>query len=217
MKIKHLVQRVKDIILNDRDPMTDSHNEDAFRSIFHNALDILIIIDIENGRIVEANETTKRVLGYSPKALKGQPFENLFPNTDGKSVEEQRENIKFYDSVIVGHFLRADGSTLVMDLTVTPIPWDGEVAMLATIRDATERIHAEEEREALIVELREAMERIKTLKGLLPICAHCKNIRNDEGYWQKLEAYVSEHSEATFSHGICPDCIKKHYPEYYKE
>lgn len=62
-------------------------------------------------------------------------------------------------------------------------------------------------------ELQQALDEIKTLRGILPICMHCKKIRNDDGYWQQLEAYLSHHSEAEFSHGVCTDCIKTHYPE----
>lgn len=63
-------------------------------------------------------------------------------------------------------------------------------------------------------ELSEAMDHIKTLQGILPICSFCKKIRNDQGYWDQVEAYISENSQATFTHGICPDCMRKHYPEY---
>lgn len=64
-----------------------------------------------------------------------------------------------------------------------------------------------------IVELKEALGHIKTLKGIVPICASCKKIRDDKGYWEQVEVYVKNHSEAQFSHGICPDCIKKLYPD----
>jgi CheY-like chemotaxis protein len=67
------------------------------------------------------------------------------------------------------------------------------------------------------IERREAQAKIKTLQGLLPICASCKKIREDTGYWKKIEQYITEHSGAAFSHGICPDCIEKHYPEFAKE
>jgi hypothetical protein len=59
--------------------------------------------------------------------------------------------------------------------------------------------------------LEEAMSQVKTLEGYLPICAHCKSVRNDEGYWQQVEVYVREHSKAEFTHGICPDCLKEHF------
>ncbi|MBF0508980.1 MAG: response regulator [Deltaproteobacteria bacterium] len=59
--------------------------------------------------------------------------------------------------------------------------------------------------------------KVKKLSGLLPICASCKKIRDDQGYWQRIEKYIQEHSEALFTHGVCPDCVKKLYPEYYAE
>ena len=75
-------------------------------------------------------------------------------------------------------------------------------------REITERVRAEEERERLIGELQEALDNIKALEGLIPICANCKKIRDDEGFWQDVEVYVRDHSEAEFSHGICPGCAK---------
>ncbi len=65
--------------------------------------------------------------------------------------------------------------------------------------------------------LEKYIKEIKTLRGFLPICAECKKIRDDKGYWTQIEKYISEHSEAEFSHSICPDCAKKLYPQYYKE
>lgn len=65
-------------------------------------------------------------------------------------------------------------------------------------------------------ELQNALENIKTLRGLIPICAHCKKIRDDEGFWKQVETYVSEHSLATFSHGLCPSCLQEHYPDIYQ-
>ncbi len=70
------------------------------------------------------------------------------------------------------------------------------------------------EKDSLINQLQEATNEIKTLKGILPICSYCKNIKDDKGDWKKLEAYINDHSDADLSHGICPDCAKKHYPEY---
>lgn len=75
------------------------------------------------------------------------------------------------------------------------------------------RIRSEKEREKLIADLRTALFEVKTLSGLLPICAHCKKIRDDKGYWKQIEGYIQEHSDATFSHSICRDCAKKLYPD----
>ncbi|MDO8547577.1 MAG: hypothetical protein Q7R68_09500 [Nitrospirales bacterium] len=76
---------------------------------------------------------------------------------------------------------------------------------------------AEEEREKLIRQLQEALASIKTLSGLLPICFSCKQIRDDKGYWNQIETYIHDHSDAQFTHGICPACVTKLYPEYYPE
>ncbi len=73
------------------------------------------------------------------------------------------------------------------------------------------------EREKLIKELQEALANVKTLRGLLPICASCKKIRDDKGYWNQIESYIGKHTDAQFSHGICPDCAKKLYPDFFQE
>lgn len=65
-----------------------------------------------------------------------------------------------------------------------------------------------------ITALKNALDEVKTLRGFIPICSHCKNIRDDKGFWQQVEEYVQDHSEAQFSHGICPDCAKKLYPAF---
>lgn len=75
------------------------------------------------------------------------------------------------------------------------------------------RKQVEREKEELIRKLQQAFSEVKTLRGFLPICASCKKIRDDEGYWQQIEKYIQEHSEATFTHGICPDCADRLYPE----
>jgi two-component system cell cycle sensor histidine kinase/response regulator CckA len=78
-------------------------------------------------------------------------------------------------------------------------------------RRLIERMKAEDEREKLIGELQDALAKVRTLSGLLPICSSCKMIRDNKGYWNRLEVYISEHSEAEFTHGLCPDCMKNLY------
>jgi YesN/AraC family two-component response regulator len=78
--------------------------------------------------------------------------------------------------------------------------------MPMTVKNAIERHLMEQERDKLISDLKQALSDIKTLHGLLPICARCKKIRDDKGYWNHLEKYIQEHSEAQFTHGYCPDC-----------
>lgn len=77
--------------------------------------------------------------------------------------------------------------------------------------------NAEEEQRSLAKNLKQALDNIKVMKELLPICSHCKKIRDDDGYWQQIETYISENSDTYFSHGICPDCCKELYPEVFPE
>jgi len=85
-----------------------------------------------------------------------------------------------------------------------------ETAIIRTIRYAIER-------QRLLTELKEALEHVKQLQGLLPICSFCKKIRDDEGYWSEIESYITKHSQAQFSHGLCPPCASKHYPDIFPE
>lgn len=82
--------------------------------------------------------------------------------------------------------------------------------------EVTQRRKAEEEREKLIRELQDALAEVKTLSGLLPICASCKKIRDDNGYWSQIEEYIRKHSDAEFTHGLCPECAAELYPEFFK-
>jgi GAF domain-containing protein len=92
----------------------------------------------------------------------------------------------------------------------------GELAAVAlrNSREVDRREQAEAEREATITELREALDKVKQLSRLLPICCICKKIRDDTGYWEQVEGYISRHAGVVFSHGICPECLEQHYPDH---
>jgi PAS domain S-box-containing protein len=91
----------------------------------------------------------------------------------------------------------------------------GEVrGVVGTYLDITERKKAEDEREGLLTELKDALSNIKVLKGLLPICSYCKKIKDNEGYWEVLDSYIAKHTDTQFSHGMCPECEKKKLAEF---
>lgn len=104
------------------------------------------------------------------------------------------------------HIIRDDGTAVALQgQTVPLIDRDGNpCGSVGVFVDVTER-------ETLIRELKAARATIRTLTGLLPICAHCKSIRDQEGRWQRLEIYFREHSQADFTHTICPSCLDKHF------
>ncbi|MBW1712554.1 MAG: PAS domain S-box protein [Deltaproteobacteria bacterium] len=93
----------------------------------------------------------------------------------------------------------------------------GDILWNGVAIDITARKEAEKAREKFVSELEEAFTKVKQLSGLLPICASCKKIRDDQGYWKQLEEFISDHSEAEFTHGICPECAKKLYPSLFPE
>lgn len=98
---------------------------------------------------------------------------------------------------------------------------DGYIARPVSSRELVSRVNsivrlirAEREVDSYILELEQAAKKIKVLSGIIPICMHCKEIRDDKGYWNQLEKYIAEHSDTQFSHGICDKCLEKHYPDY---
>jgi len=115
--------------------------------------------------------------------------------------------------------LATETGTKHLGLTASPIRDASNriIAAVVVVRDITGRKLIEAEREELIVELQEALAKIKTLRGLIPTCAWCRKVRDDNGYWNGLEKYIRENSDANFTHGICPECLKKAEPDIYNE
>jgi len=112
--------------------------------------------------------------------------------------------------------LRKDGTRLDVSASLAPI-WDadGHVSGVSVVaQDISDGIRAEQAQAALVRDLQGALAHVKTLSGLLPICAACKKIRDDKGYWNQLVDYVGEHSDVEFSHGVCPECAHRLYGEY---
>ncbi len=110
-------------------------------------------------------------------------------------------------------------SEILQAFSVSMLPWGLAFMILSALLGVFwgKIKQADKEKSVVIAELQKALKKVKTLSGFLPICASCKKIRDDQGYWNQIEAYISEHSEAEFSHGICPECAQKLYPDIYNE
>jgi len=175
--------------------------------------DAVLVLDIR-GRIVDANPAAAALAGLPAGGLIGLPATTTLPAWSFlvDELEDRRETLREV-ALNQGGILRS------YDLTISPIrAWRGRlVGRLITLHDVSERKRIATERERLIGELQTALAHVKRLSGLLPICARCKKIRNDEGYWEQIEEYVRERSEADFTHGLCPDCAREMYPQYYGE
>ena len=142
---------------------------------------------------------------------------NDFPNSPNqKGLPKGHAPVQRFMSVPV---LEGDKVKIIFGVGNKSEDYDeNDIVMIQVVANELQRIigqrQAEAERERLILELREALSKIKTLSGMLPICASCKKIRDDKGYWSHIESYVKAHSDADFSHSICPDCMTKLYPEF---
>jgi len=188
-------------------------NELQYRNLFQNNHATLLVIDPENGRILDANPAACRYYGYSIDeitAMKITDINMLSPDQVfeemARAKKEQRHQFFFR------HRLK-NGDVRPVEVYSGPVEIGERQLLYSIIHDISERVKAQEEREKLIVELKDALSEIKTLSGMLPICASCKKIRNDDGYWEQLEVFIRDHSDAEFSHSICPDCVKKLYPD----
>lgn len=180
--------------------------------------DDAIISKTLTGIILSWNKAAEKIYGYTAEEIVGQSGLILVPPARKAEFEESLEKIRHgehvtrFDTVRV----RKDGAPVEVSVTLSPIASPtGEIIGASSIaRDITERRNEEAERLKLIEDLTEALAQAKTLRSLLPICASCKKIRDDHGYWQKLEVYFQQHEHIDFSHGLCPECANRLYPEF---
>ena len=191
-------------------------SEARYRSLFEGAAEGILVAEVETGRFLRANPAFCRMLGYSHGDLCAMGVENFHPPESLEYVLAEFKALacgKKLQSVDIP-CLRRDGTILYADIAGSAILIDGKICNVGFFTDVTERKQAEKERARLILELRVALEKVKTLSGLLPICSCCKKIRDDKGYWTQLEVFFSDHSDAEFSHGLCPECAEKTMKEF---
>jgi PAS domain S-box-containing protein len=200
-------------------------SEERHRFLSENMADIIWTLD-HDFQTTYVSPSIKKALGFTPEERKRQTLaEMVTPDSIQKIMavfqaelrrdDEAQADPDRYVSVEVEYYHR-DGHTVWMENSVKALrDEDGRiVGMYGSSRDITERKAAEAERDRLIGELEEALVKVKTLRGLIPICANCKKIRDDSGFWQQVEVYMRDHSEAQFSHGLCPECLAKLYPDF---
>ncbi len=172
-----------------------------------------------DGLITEFNDAYVNMIGYRPEELHEMNFRDITPEKWHAFEEEILGNqvlVKGYSDIYEKEYRRKDGTIFPVELRTTLLRDEAgnPSGLWAIVRDISERRRVEQERETLISELQQALSEIKTLSGLLPICASCKKIRDDKGYWNQIESYIVTHSDAQFSHGLCPECAQKLYPEF---
>jgi PAS domain S-box-containing protein len=191
--------------------------QEHFRSIAESSPDAVISTD-HNNNIIFWNQGAERIFGYLSDEVMGQPAFMLIPEEMRKA---DRERFTRFVSRKVGDFtgktfeaiaLRKNREVFQTEQSLSTWQVAGERFFTNIVRDISDRKHIEQEREGLIGQLQKALADVKTLSGMLPICASCKKVRDDKGYWDQIESYISRHSDAVFSHGLCPSCARTLYP-----
>jgi len=188
-----------------------------FEYLVKYANDIILLAD-RNWKIFEVNDRAVEIYGYSRDELLKMDIKQLRAPEQRFLLEKQFQQLEEQKGLTLQTIhQRKDGTRFPIEASLRVIEVEGEKFYQSIIRDITRRKKEEEERDKLIRELQAALTKVKTLSGLVPICASCKKIRDDKGYWNQIESYIEKHSAAEFSHGICPECARKLYPQLYDD
>jgi len=204
---------------------TLSRSEAHFRKL----LDVMsqgVLYQDAEGRIVDANTAALNMLGLTIEEIRGRtPFDEKwriicadgtdFPPKLHPSLIALRTGAS--ERLEMGIYNPSEESFRWVEVSAVPYYRPGDITpseVHTTLDDVPERRRLEAERDRLVQQLEDALANLKVLSGFIPICSSCKKIRNDSGYWQQLEVYMRDHSDAQFSHGVCPDCMKRLYPEF---
>jgi PAS domain S-box-containing protein len=190
-------------------------SEERYRDLIESASDLIQSVG-PDGQFLFVNQAWRETLGYTEVELAGVSF---FDIVDADRRDECRD---MFHQIFAGKiglqietvFVTSEGGKINVEGTSDCEVEGGHAVSIRSIfRNITSRKQAEAEREKLVQELRATIASVRELGGLLPICASCKRIRDDNGRWHRLETFITAHSRAEFSHGICPECAEKLYPE----
>jgi PAS domain S-box-containing protein len=203
------------IMLNQKLHAEKDEARQHFETIYNASPDGALIIRSGDRQFVGCNDGFLHQSGYTRKDILGRNAGDMDMWVD---PEKSRQLVGILNTAgscdnFEATFRRKDGTLMTGLTTVRSVMLHDAPHIISVTRDISDRKKAEAEREALIDELHNALDQIKTLKGIVPICANCKRIRDDKGFWEAVEGYVARHTEARFTHGICPECREKLYPE----
>ncbi|MGD9874142.1 MAG: PAS domain S-box protein [Kiritimatiellia bacterium] len=184
--------------------------EAYLRAIWNNTSAGIVIIDEETHEIMDVNPFACDMIGRTKEELVGHVCHNFIcPTCVGKCpITDLHQTVDNTERII----RTREGDISVLK-TVVPVEIRNRKCLIESFVELTELKRAQRGREMLIQELQDKIAQVKKLSGLLPICSVCKKVRDDNGYWDQIEGYISKRSDLDFSHSICPDCARKLYPE----
>lgn len=195
---------------------------DPHLSAFMEAAPLGVLLVDDGGTIRAANACAAEIFGYPTGDLCGRAVESLIPERLRSRHQEERHGFTADPHArrmgtgrdLTG--LRRDGGEFPIEVGLGFTRMSGAPVTICFVADISYRHRIQRENLRLIVELQGALDELKRLSGLLAVCASCKRIRDKSGAWAEMEQYIQEHSEAQFSHGLCPDCARRLYPQYFR-
>lgn len=220
--VTQMIENIFDITERKQIETAIKESETKFRRVAESAKDAIITAD-RTGKIAFCNSAAAKMFGHSAKDLIGQPISILMPQRFREAHERGMARVvasgesRLINETVELFGITKDGHEFPIELSLSSWESGSEKFYTGMIRDISERKLHEKELNQLIGSLKESLAQVRQLSGMLPICASCKKIRDDKGYWNQIEEYIRHHSEAEFSHGICPDCSQKLYPEYHRQ
>jgi PAS domain S-box-containing protein len=193
-------------------PDSPTGRDNRFESIFNNSHTVMILIDPDNADIVEANPAAVAFYGWSHKELTAKKINEINTLSAKQIFKEMKKAKGGQRKPFCFQHRLANGEIRHVEVFSGPISCSGKQMLYSIVHDVTDRKKAEAEREKMVTELQDATQEIRTLKRILPLCSYCNKIRDAEGHWERFEVYLGKHYQTDISHGICPDCARKHYP-----
>ncbi|MCF6246644.1 MAG: PAS domain S-box protein [Desulfobacula sp.] len=221
--VSGLIGIITDITNRKKEEEAVNINKERFEKISFSANDAIIQMN-HNGEIVFWNPAAEKIFGYTKEEVINKDLHQLL--VPARYLLNFVKGFKKFKhtgrGAVIGKkvelfAMRKDGSEFEIELSLSSFKAHDIWNTVGIVRDISERKIIEKEKEQLILNLKTALDEIKTLKGIVPICANCKKIRDGKGHWNHLETYIQKHSKAEFSHGICPDCVKTLYPGLVKD
>lgn len=178
---------------------------------------VMYLFDSDNN-FVRWNRNFETVTGFTQEELKQiRPIDFVAPEDKEKVRHAIHEVYEKGASAVEAGIISKSAGSILHYLTGIRFDINNRTYLVGMGVDITERDKNEKEKQALIGQLQSALSEVKKLSGFLPICAACKKIRDDKGYWNQIEIYIRDHSEAEFSHSICPECVDRLYPSLKKK
>jgi hypothetical protein len=208
-RLRERIAELEEIERKYRRNLKELSEKEAFNfALFQYNPALTVVVDRE-GKVVKSNIAKKKAGGRLPNI--GDVMYKDYASHH--QIDMHAELMSAMRTNTIRKFNDLTYQDQTLSITISPFP-DGAIIIS---EDVTEKKNAERDRLKLISDLRRALEEVETLRGLLPICASCKKIRDDKGYWNHIEVYLSRHSDVDFTHTLCPDCIRHFYPEYWRQ